>query len=90
MQLIIILLSTVSILTFLSGLITFFGAKRGDRVKSAWFFAAAFFAPIWMISISPTKRLQLIGIRNGFLLVQYLLIFPFWAMLRGMRGMVKF
>lgn len=52
MQLIIILLATVSILTFLSGVITFFGAKKGDRARSAWFLAAAFFATVWMISIS--------------------------------------
>ncbi len=51
MQLIVMLLGTVAILTFLSGLITFFGAKKGDRVRSAWFFAAAIFATIWMSSI---------------------------------------
>ena len=51
MQLITILLSTVSILTFLSGIITFFGAKKGDRARSAWFLTAATFATIWMISI---------------------------------------
>ena len=51
-QLIIILLATVSILTFLSGFITFFGAKKGDRIQSAWFFAAAIFATAWMASIS--------------------------------------
>ena len=52
MQLIEILLGTVSILTLLSGLIVFLGAKKGSRVHSAWFFTAAIFATVWMISIS--------------------------------------
>ena len=51
MQLIVMLLGTVAILTLLSGLITFFGAKKGDRMRSAWFLAAASFAFIWMTSI---------------------------------------
>ena len=52
MQLIVMLLATVSILTFLSGAIVFFGATKGDRVRSAWYFAAAIFATVWMASIS--------------------------------------
>lgn len=52
MQLIVILLTTVAILTFLSGAIVFFGSTKGDRIRSAWFFAAAIFATIWMASIS--------------------------------------
>lgn len=52
MQLIVILLATVSILTFLSGAIVFFGSTKGDRVRSAWFFLAAIFATAWMASIS--------------------------------------
>ena len=52
MQLIVILLATVSILTFLSGVIVFFGSKKGDKVRSAWFLLAAIFATIWMSSIS--------------------------------------
>ena len=52
MQLIVILLTTVSVLTFLSGAITFFGSSKGDRVRSAWFFLAAIFATVWMASIS--------------------------------------
>ncbi len=52
MQLIVILLSTVAILTFLSGAIVFFGASKGDKIRSAWFFLAAIFATIWMASIS--------------------------------------
>lgn len=52
MQLIIILLATVSILTFLSGAIVYFGANKGDKVRSAWFFLAAIFATVWMASIS--------------------------------------
>lgn len=51
MQLIIILLSTVSILTFLSGIVTFFGSKKGDKVQGFWFFLAALFAAIWTASI---------------------------------------
>ena len=52
MQLIAILLITVSILTLLSGVAVFFGATKGDRARSAWFFAATIFATIWMVSIS--------------------------------------
>ncbi|MBQ3352872.1 hypothetical protein IJG89_00790 [Candidatus Saccharibacteria bacterium] len=52
MQLIVILLATVSILTFLSGAIVFFGASKGDRIRSTWFFLAAIFATVWMVSIS--------------------------------------
>lgn len=52
MQLIVILLATVSVLTFLSGAIVFFGSSKGDRVRSAWFFLAAIFATVWMTSIS--------------------------------------
>lgn len=51
MQLIVILLIIVSILTLLSGAIVFFGAKKGERLKSFWFFVATIFATIWMISI---------------------------------------
>ncbi len=52
MQLIVILLVTVSILTFLSGAIVFFGSSKRDRVRSAWYFLSAIFATLWMTSIS--------------------------------------
>ena len=52
MQLIAILLTTVSILTLLSGIAVLAGSKKSDRGRSAWFFAATLFATIWMISIS--------------------------------------
>lgn len=52
MQLIVILLATVAVLTFLSGAIVFFGSSKGDRIRSAWFFLAAIFATAWMASIS--------------------------------------
>ena len=52
MQLVAILLITVSILTLLSGVAVFFGASKGDRARSAWFFMATVFATIWMVSIS--------------------------------------
>lgn len=52
MQLIVILLTTVSILTFLSGVIVFFGASKGDKIRSVWFFLAAIFATVWMSAIS--------------------------------------
>ena len=52
MQLIAILLITVSVLTLLSGIAAFFGATKGDRARSAWFFVATVFAMIWMVSIS--------------------------------------
>lgn len=52
MHLIVILLITVSVLTFLSGAIVFFGSTKSDRAKSAMYFLAAIFATIWMTSIS--------------------------------------
>ncbi|MBR3254279.1 hypothetical protein IKF88_00925 [Candidatus Saccharibacteria bacterium] len=52
MQLVAILLITVSILTLLSGIAVFFGASKGDRARSAWFFMATVFATVWMVSIS--------------------------------------
>lgn len=52
MQLIVILLATVSILTFLSGAIVLFGSSKGDRVRSIWYFLAAIFATSWMASIA--------------------------------------
>lgn len=52
MQLIAILLTTVSILTLLSGVAVFFGATKGGRARSAWFFMATLFATIWMVTIS--------------------------------------
>ena len=51
MQLIVLLLTTVSILTFLSGVIALFGSTKGDRVRSIWYALAAFFATVWMSSI---------------------------------------
>ncbi len=52
MQLIVILLATVSILTFLSGAIVFFGSSKSDRIRSMWYFIAAIFATLWMASIA--------------------------------------
>lgn len=52
MQLIVILLATVSVLTFLSGAIVFFGSSKSDRIRSAWYLLAALFATFWMSSIS--------------------------------------
>ena len=66
MQLIVILLTTVSVLTFLSGAIVFFGSTKADRARSAWYFAAALFATVWMSSISffliaPPSSIDTIG-----------------------------
>ena len=52
MQLVAILLITVSVLTFLSGVTIFLGSTKGERARSAWFFIATIFATLWMISIS--------------------------------------
>ena len=52
MQLIVLLLATVAVLTFLSGVIVFLGSSKGDRIRSAWFFLAATFATAWISSIS--------------------------------------
>ena len=66
MQLIVILLTTVSVLTFLSGAIVFFGSTKKDRIRSAWYFLAAIFATVWMTSISffmiaPTTAVETIN-----------------------------
>ena len=66
MQLIVILLTTVSILTFLSGAIVFFGSSKRDRIRSTWYFLAAIFATLWMASISffliaSPERIETIG-----------------------------
>lgn len=52
MQLIVILLITVSVLTLLSGITVFLGSSKGDRLRSAWFLVATIFAAIWTVSIS--------------------------------------
>lgn len=52
MQLIVILLATVSILTILSGITVFFGSTRGYKVRSLWFLLASVFATIWMLTIA--------------------------------------
>ena len=52
MQLVAILLITVAVLTLLSGIAVFFGASKGDKARSAWFFMATIFATVWMVSIS--------------------------------------
>ena len=52
MQLIAILLTTVSVLTFLSGLTVFIGSKKSDSARSTWFFIATIFATMWMASIA--------------------------------------
>ena len=52
MQLIAILLITVSVLTLLSGIAAFFGATKGDRVRSAWFLVSTIFAMAWTVAIS--------------------------------------
>ena len=52
MHLIIILLTTVSVLTFLSGIIVFFGSSKKERARAALFLLAATFATAWMTSIS--------------------------------------
>lgn len=52
MQLIVILLVTVSILTILSGITVLCGSSRKYRVRAAWFMLAAIFATVWMLTIS--------------------------------------
>ncbi len=52
MQLIAILLITVSVLTFLSGVTVFLGSRKEERGRSAWFLIATIFATLWMVSIS--------------------------------------
>lgn len=50
MQLIAILLITVSILTFLSGVVVFFGSIKGKRARSFWFLLSTLFATVWIVS----------------------------------------
>ena len=52
MSLISILLVTVAILSFSFGLLTFIGASKADRMRSAWFCFATFGAAIWSVSIA--------------------------------------
>lgn len=52
MQLIVILLATVSILTILSGVTVFFGSSKGYKVRAMWFLLASIFATIWMLTIA--------------------------------------
>ena len=52
MQLIILLLTAVSILTILSGIVIFFGSSKGYKVKAFWFLLATIFATLWMTAIS--------------------------------------
>ncbi len=52
MQLIVILLVTVSVLTLLSGITVFFGSSKKYRVRAFWFLLAAIFATVWMVTIS--------------------------------------
>jgi len=52
MQLITILLTTVSVLTFLSGIVVFFGSTKKDRARSTWFLVAAIFSTLWMVFIA--------------------------------------
>lgn len=52
MQLITMLLGIVSVLTLMSGLIVFAGAKKKERTRSAWFFLASIFATTWMVAIT--------------------------------------
>ncbi len=50
MNLILILLTTTAILTFLSGLLSVTGAAKNDRGRIAWFFVSNLGAVIWAIS----------------------------------------
>lgn len=52
MQLIVILLATVSILTILSGVTVFFGSTKGYKVRALWFLLASIFATVWMLTIA--------------------------------------
>lgn len=52
MSLISILLVTVAILSFSFGLLTFIGASKNDRMRSAWFCFATLGAAIWSVSIA--------------------------------------
>ena len=79
MKLIVMLLGTVSILTILSGAIVFFGASKGDKIRSFWFFAAAIFATFWMSSImffmaAKPEKIDTIGWHVNWTFVSAILI----------------
>lgn len=58
MSLISILLVTIAILSFSFGLLTFIGASRNDRMRSAWFCFATLGAAIWSVSIAVFLALE--------------------------------
>ena len=51
MQIVNILLNIVAVLALVAGATTFFGANKGDRARSAWFFAATVFSALWIFSV---------------------------------------
>ncbi|MDO4742056.1 MAG: histidine kinase N-terminal 7TM domain-containing protein [Candidatus Saccharibacteria bacterium] len=51
MQIINILLMIVAVLALISGITTFFGSTKGDKVRSAWFLIATVFAAVWVVSV---------------------------------------
>ena len=58
MQLITILLGLTAVLTFLSGLSVWAGAKKSEKKSSKYFTFSVFFAAIWAISIAVFSCLQ--------------------------------
>lgn len=51
MQIVNILLTIVVVLALMSGFTIFAGAMKGDRARSAWFFAATIFSAFWVTSV---------------------------------------
>lgn len=51
MQIVNILLTIVVVLALMSGFTVFAGAMKGDRARSAWFFAATIFSAFWVTSV---------------------------------------
>ncbi len=52
MLIVAILLITVAILTLLSGVATFFGVAKKEKLKTAWFLLATIFATVWTMMIA--------------------------------------
>ena len=80
-----ILLLTMSVLTFLSGLAIFLGSPKESRRTSIWFFIATIGATIWAVSIAAflslsngnhkVASLLVIGIYGGAILMDIGLLY---------------
>ncbi len=82
MSLVSILVTVMAILTFMSGLLSFIGASRGDRMHIAWFFVSNIGAVIWILccgwflELSPTSEGLAVWMVYGIYLGALLMLVP--------------